>query len=109
MGLKDHASASRSLNTSAVVEGAIRCGNELVTRGKNMICDEARLPNSIADWVAIPVVVWYRYVTEIVEFLSRVVLMDIGRHTVDCAAEIITAVLDAPEPTSVISIPILSS
>jgi hypothetical protein len=97
------------LNAGAVVEGAVEHHSELIAGGKDVICDQTRLPDGVADRVAVPVVIRYHYVAKVVEFLGRVVLMDIGCHTVHRAAEIVTAVLDAPEPASVISLPVLSS
>ena len=61
-----------------VVEGAVGCLNELIADGEGFISDQARLPDSEASWITIPFIVCDRNVTEIVEFFSWVIIVDVG-------------------------------
>lgn len=55
----------------------------------------ASLPDGVAGWISVPVVVGFCDVANVIEFLSRVVCV----YIFACTIEIVTAVLDTPEPT----------
>jgi hypothetical protein len=56
------------------------------------------LPDGEAGWVAIPVVVWFGDVSDVVDLLARVVLVDVLGLTVDSTLEVVTTVLNPPKP-----------
>lgn len=65
------------LDASSVVHSIVWCSDKLIAWSKDPVCDQVRLPDSIANRVAVPIVVWYGYFTEVVEFFCGVVLMDV--------------------------------
>ena len=60
-----------------------------------LVGEVAWLPDGKARWVAVPLVIRLGHITEIVKLLARVVLM----YVLAVALEVISAVLNTPEPT----------
>ena len=71
--------------------------HEPVSDRELLVCEVAGLPDGEARRVAVPLVVGLGDVADEVQFLARVVLMDVFA----VALEIVAAVLDAPEPVTV--------
>jgi hypothetical protein len=79
---------------SIIVHTSGRCLHEPVSNRELLVCKVAGLPDGEAGRVAVPLVIRLGDVANEVYFLARVVLMDIFA----VALEVVAAVLDAPEP-----------
>lgn len=88
----------------SIVKRAVRRKNEKISDLELGICNEARIPYREACWISVPFVVWLGRITKIVEFLCRVILMNILSLAVDRTFEIVTTILDTPETYDMVSI-----
>lgn len=107
MILKDHASGLRFLDTSGVVESAIGCRYKLIAWRKDSVWYQAWIPDRGTHRVAVPVIIRNRHIAEVIEFFSRVVLMNIGFHTINGAVEVVGTILDTPEPVEIVNSDVL--
>jgi hypothetical protein len=91
------------LVAGVVAEGTVGGLDEEVADLECLILEIGGLPYSETAWVAVPVVVWRRDVSHVVDLLAGVVMMDVHSLAVDGALEVVAAVLDTPEPVKTIS------
>ena len=85
-------------STIGILEGGVWRREKLVSDVELCIGEVGRLPDGKACRVAVPVVVRFSDVADVVEFLSRVVLVDVAGLTVDNPVEVIAGIFNAPDP-----------
>jgi len=73
----------------------------LVADFEGLVRDFGGFAHCVAGWVAVPVVVWFCHVADVVELLGWIVDVDVNRCVADGAADGIAAVFNAPEPFNI--------
>ena len=86
------------LVAGVIAEGAVGCLDEEVADLEGLVGEVGWLPDCEAGWVSVPVVVGLGDVAHVVDLLAGIVVVDVYGLTVDGTLEVITAVLDTPEP-----------
>jgi hypothetical protein len=70
----------------------------LVTNGEFVVRDEVGCPDSITGRVSIPLRVLFRWIANVVNFVSWVVGMNVDGCTINCSVDIVGCIFNLPEP-----------
>jgi len=97
VSLEDQGWGLRLCLARGVVERAVRGKNEKISDLELGVRDKTGIPYGKACRISIPFVVRFGRITEIIEFLRRVILVNILGLTIDGPLEIISTVLDTPK------------
>lgn len=90
------------LLAGVVVEGGVRCLHEPVSDRELLVGEVTGLPDSETGWVAVPVVVRLGNVAHVVDLLARIVLVNVLGLAIDGTLEVVTTILNSPEPVVVL-------
>lgn len=98
MSCKSQPSGPTLLNTRIIGESLIGRKHELITNCKFPICDSVGLPHRVAGRIAIPLCILFRWVAEVINFVSRVIRVNIYSFVVDRTLDFVRSILDTPKP-----------